>query len=154
MVITPDAIIAAMQGKLQQAAEKAVQEAVTKHVDDAVREALSSIDDVRNSSVREIEELFPTRAEALRLSSKAESSAAIASQWKEEMEKYRGQAEEMAQRLEKQAAELRRELTKSQEFVERMTREMEHQINARLSEAVAPGIRQRTLETLARFRGI
>ncbi|HYW99928.1 MAG TPA: hypothetical protein VE822_12515, partial [Candidatus Elarobacter sp.] len=137
VVITPDAIIAAMQGKLQQAAEKAVQEAVTKHVDDAVREALSSIDDVRNSSVREIEELFPTRAEALRLSSKAESSAAIASQWKEEMEKYRGQAEEMAQRLEKQAAELRRELAKSQEFVERMTREMEPQINARLSEAVA-----------------
>ncbi|PYU52840.1 MAG: hypothetical protein DMG48_06115 [Acidobacteria bacterium] len=137
VVITPDAIIAAMQGKLQQAAEKAVQEAVTKHVDDAVREALSSIDDVRNSSVREIEELFPTRAEALRLSSKAESSAEIASQWKEEMEKYRGQAEEMAQRLEKQAAELRRELAKSQEFVERMTREMEPQINARLSEAVA-----------------
>jgi hypothetical protein len=137
VVITPDAIIAAMQGKLQQAAEKAVQEAVTKHVDDAVREALSSIDDVRNSSVREIEELFPTRVEALRLSSKAESAGEIASQWKKEMEKYGSQAEEMAQRLEKQAAELRRELARSQEFVERMTREMEPQINARLSEAVA-----------------
>src|SRR5256884_509646 len=83
------------------------------------------------------EELFPTRAEALRLSSKAESSAAIASQWKEEMEKYRGQAEEMAQRLEKQAAELRRKLAGTRDFVERMTREMEPQINARLSEAVA-----------------
>jgi hypothetical protein len=43
----------------------------------------------------------------------------------------------MAQRLEKQAAELRRELANSQEFVERMTREMEPQINARLNEAVA-----------------
>ena len=137
VVITPDGLIAAMQGKLQQAAEKAVQEAVTRHVDDAVREALSSIDDVRNSSVREIEELFPTRVEALRLSSKEESATEIASQWKDQMEKYRGQAEEMAQRLEKQAAELRRELARSQEFVERMTREMEPQINARLSEAVA-----------------
>src|SRR5207245_6237667 len=74
---------------------------------------------------------------ALRLSSKAESAAAIASQWKEEMEKYRGQAEEMARRHEKQPAELRREMAKPQESVERMTREMEPQINARLSEAVA-----------------
>ena len=137
VVITPDAIIAAMQGKLQQAAEKAVQEAVTRHVGDAVRDALSSIDDVRNSSVREIEELFPTRVEALRLSSKAESAGEIALQWKEQIEKYRAQAEEMAQRLEKQAAELHRELASSRDFVERMTREMEPQINARLNEAVA-----------------
>jgi hypothetical protein len=53
------------------------------------------------------------------------------------MEKYRGQAEEMAQRLEKQAAELRSELARSQEFVERMTRELEPQVHARLNEAVA-----------------
>ncbi|OLB82463.1 MAG: hypothetical protein AUI12_19130 [Acidobacteria bacterium 13_2_20CM_2_57_6] len=136
VVITPDGIIAAMEGKLQQAAEKAVQEAVTKHVGDAVREALSSIDDVRNSSIREIEELFPTRVEALRLSSKEESAGEVASQWQDQMEKYRGQAEEMAQRLEKQVADLRRELAGSREFVERMTREMEPQINARLNEVV------------------
>jgi hypothetical protein len=58
------------------------------------------------------------------------------------MEKYRGQAEEMAQRLEKQAAELRRELARSQEFVERMTREREPQIHARLNEAVAQATSQ------------
>ncbi len=137
VVITPDGLINALQGKLQQAAEKAVQAAVAKKVDEAVREALSTIDDVRNSSVREIEELFPTRVEALKLSSKQDFSGEIASQWKEQMEKYRGQAEEMAQRLEKQAAELRRELAKSQEFLERMQREGEPQIHARLNEALA-----------------
>jgi len=52
-----------------------VQAAVAKKVEEAVREALNSIDDVRNSSVREIEELFPTRVEAMRLTSKQESSA-------------------------------------------------------------------------------
>ncbi len=133
VVITPDGLISALQGKLRQAAEKAVQEEVAKQVG----EALSSIDDVRKSSVREVEELFPTRVEAMRLSSKEEFAGEIASHWKEQMEKYRGQAEEMAQRLEKQAAELRRELANSQEFVERMKREMEPQINARLDEAVA-----------------
>jgi hypothetical protein len=137
VVITPDGLIAALQGKLQQSAEKAVQAAVAKKVDEAVREALNSIDEVRNSSVREIEELFPTRVETMRLSSKEEYAGEMASYWKEQMEKYRGQAEEIAQRLEKQAAELRRELARSQEFVERMAREGEPQIHARLNEALA-----------------
>jgi hypothetical protein len=137
VVITPDGLIAALQGKLQQAAEKAAEAAVARQVGEAVREALSSIDEVRESSVREIHELFPTRVEAVRLSSNQELGSEIASHLKEQMEKYRGQAEEMAQRLEKQAAELRRELASSQEFAEKMTREIEPQINARLNEAVA-----------------
>ena len=137
VVITPDGLINALQGKLQQAAEKAAQAAVAKKVDEAVREALNSIDDVRNTSVREIEELFPTRVEALKLSSKEELSGEVATHWKEQMEKYRGQAEEMAQRLEKQAGELRRELARSQEFLERMQREGEPQLHARLHEALA-----------------
>jgi len=49
---------------------------------------------------------------------------------------HRGQAEEMTQRLEKQAGELRRELANAQEYVERMTREIAPQIPARLKEAV------------------
>ena len=150
VVITPDGLIAALQGKLQQAAEKAVQAAVAKKLEEAVREALSSIDNVRNSSVREIQELFPTRVEALRLSSKGEFAGDTGSHWKEQMEKYRGQAEEMAQRLEKQAAELRRELAKSKEFVERMAREGAPQIHARLNEAVAQAASQFETAT-ARF---
>jgi uncharacterized protein YbcI len=142
VVITPDGLISALQGNLQQAAEKAVQSAVARQVGEAVREALSSIDDLRNSSVREIQELVPTRVEDMGLSSKEEFAGEIASHWKEQMEKYRGQAEEMAQRLEKQAAELRRELARSQEFVERMMLEKEPQIQARLNDAVAQATSQ------------
>ncbi|MCU1315522.1 MAG: hypothetical protein JWN63_844 [Candidatus Acidoferrum typicum] len=150
VVVTPDGLIAALQGKLQHAAEKAAQGAIARQVDEAVREALSSIDDVRNSSVREIQELFPTRVEAVRLSSKEEFTGEIASHWKEQMERYRGQAEEMAQRLEKQAAELRHELARSQEFVEGMTHGSEPRIQARLNEAVAQAISQFETAT-ARF---
>jgi uncharacterized protein YicC (UPF0701 family) len=142
VVVTPDGLIAALQGKLQQAAEKAAQAAVARQVDEALREALSSLNDMRESSVREIQELFPARVEAMRLSSKEEFTGEIASHWKEQMEKYRGQAEEMALRMENQAAELRRELARSQEFVERMTREREPQIHARLNEAVAQAASQ------------
>jgi hypothetical protein len=136
VVITSDGLVNALQGKLQKAAEKAAQAEVAKRVDEAVREALSTIEDVRQSSVREIQELFPTKMEALKLSSNEKFTSEMASHWKEHMETYRGQAEELAQRLEKQAAELRHELAKSQEFVEKMTREIGPQIHARVNEAL------------------
>ncbi len=142
VLITPDGLIAALQGRLQQAAEKAVQTAVARQVDEALGEALDSLNAVRESSVREIQELFPTRVGAMQVSSKEEFAGEIASHWKEQMEMYRGQAEEMARRLEKQSAELRRELARSQEFMERMTREREPQIHARLNEAVAQATSQ------------
>jgi hypothetical protein len=137
VVITPDGLVAALQGKLRQAAEKAAEAAVAKHVDEAVRQALSKIDDVRLTSIREIEELFPARIQSLKLPSKDELAGEIASHWKEQMEIYRGQAEELAQRLERQAEDLRREMAKSQEFVDRMSREIEPQIHAKMNESVA-----------------
>lgn len=136
VLVTPDRLIAALQGKLQQEAEKAVQAAVAKHVHDVVREALSSIDDARLSSVREVQELFPKRIEAMKLSLKEKSTGEMAAQWKADMEMHRGRAEEMTERLEKQAGELRRELANAQEYVERMTREIAPQIPARLKEVV------------------
>jgi len=136
VVVTPDRLISALQGKLQQEAEKAVQAAVAKQVNDVIREALSSIDDARLSSVREVQELFPKRIEVMKLSLKEESTGEMAAQWKADMEMHRGRAEEMTQRLEKQAGELRRELANAQEYVERMTREIAPQIPARLKEAV------------------
>jgi hypothetical protein len=135
VVVTPDRLISALQGKLQQEAEKAVQAAVAKQANDVVREALTSIDNARLSSVREVQELFPMRIEAMKLSLKEESTG-VAAQWKADMEMHRGRAEEMTRRLEKQADELRRELANAQEYVERMTREIAPQIPARLKEAV------------------
>jgi len=131
-VVTPDRLISALQGRLQQEADKAVQAAAARQVDQIIREALSSIDDARRSSVREVQESM----EAMKLSLKDESAAEMAEQWKADMETYRGRAEEMAQRLEKQAGELRRELANAQEFVEKMTREIALRIPANLKEAV------------------
>ncbi len=136
VVVTPDRLISALQGKLQQEAEKAVQAAVAKQVNDVIREALSSVDDARRSSVREVQELFPKSIEAMKLSLKEESAAEMAAQWKTDMEMYRGRAEEMAQRLEKQADELRRELANAQEYVEKITREIAPQIPASLKEVL------------------
>jgi len=136
VVITPDGLINALQGKLRQAAEKAVDAAVAQKMDEAMRTALSSIEEARQSSVEEVQQLFPARVEALQHSSKEGLAEEIAAHWKEQMETYRGRVDELVQRLEKQAGDLRRELARSQEFVEKMTREIEPQIHARLNEAV------------------
>ena len=136
-VVTPDRLISALQGRLQQEADKAVQTAAAKQVKDAIREALSSIDDARRSSMREVQELFPKSIEAMKLSLKEESAAEMAAQWKTDIEMYRGRAEEMARSLEKQADELRRELANAREYVEKITREIAPQIPASLKEALA-----------------
>jgi len=55
LVVTPDGLISVLQGKLQQAAEKAVQAAIAKQLDEAVRSAVASIDELRHSSIRELQ---------------------------------------------------------------------------------------------------
>lgn len=148
VVITPDGLINVLQGRLQQAAEKAVQSAVAKQLDEAVRNALSVIDEVKQSSIREVQELSPARAEAATngLATKddiaAVTASVIAGHWKEEMEKYRGHAEELTQRLAQQAAELKRELDRCQEFLGKINNELEPRAQARLNEAVAYATRE------------
>ena len=136
VVVTPDQLISALQGKLQQEAEKAVQAAVAKQVSGVIREAVNSIDDARRSSMREMQEFFPKQLAAMKLSLKEESAGELVAQWQRDMQMYRGQAEEIAQRLEKQADELRRELANAQAYVEKLTRDVESSIPASLKETV------------------
>jgi hypothetical protein len=143
VVITPNGLINALEGRLQQAAESAVQTAIAKQLDEAVRKAVATVDDVRQASVREIQQLLASRSEAAAggLATKDEIAAVtasvIAAHWKEEMEKYRAHAEELTQRLANRAAELKRELDRCQEFWGKMNNELEPRAQARLNEAVS-----------------
>jgi len=134
LIITADGLVAELLGKLQQAAEKAAQAAVGKQVDEAVRRALAHIEDARQSSTQELR--------ALRSHGNGNGTEETASRWKQQMELSLGRMDESAQRLDQQAAELRRELTKSQEIVEKTTREIELQIQARLNDTVAEATSQ------------
>jgi hypothetical protein len=73
----------------------------------------------------------------MKLSLKTESAKELAAQWSADLQKYRSRAEETAQRLEKQADELQRELKHAQEYVEKLTREIGPAIPAKLKETVA-----------------
>ena len=140
VVLSPDNLLNALQEKLQLAAEKAVQAAAAEQVEEAVRNAVTAIDDVRLSSIREVQQLLRPQGEA-RLATKDEVAAVTASvitaHWKAEMEKYRANVEQLTQKLARQATELKRELDRCQKFLEKMNNELEPRAEARLNEAVA-----------------
>jgi hypothetical protein len=143
VVITSDQLVAAVHGKLQQAAEKAVHTAITTHLMDAVRQALSKIDDVCRASVHQMEEHSGQRLETLMSSAREEAlsrmDALLAedrSRWEEQQEAYRIRAEEIAQRLENLAAETERNLGEAQKLFEKIGGEVEPQIRGRLDEFV------------------
>lgn len=158
VVVTPEGLISALQGKLQQEAEKAVQAALAKQVNDGIQDALRSINEARELSVREVKKLVATEIDELKRFLKTESAAQIdevkrsvkeefaaqslafttiaAAQREAEIEAHRGRAKEITQQLETQSGELRRELANAaHEYAEKMTREIEAQIRPRLTEA-------------------
>jgi hypothetical protein len=141
--VIPDGLMQALQEKLQQAAEKAVHTAVAQQVDEAVRKAVAAIDDLQQSRIRQVQELRPPRVEAAsaELVSKddiaAVTASVIATHWKKEMEKYRAHTEELTQKLARQAAGLKREVDRAQEFLGKVNNELGPRAHAELKEAVA-----------------
>ena len=121
-VITSDQLILSVRPKLQQAAEQAMQSAITSQLDEAVREALGKIEEFQRANgthtessessaqnfepmVRSSEETILNRLEA-RLSEER-------SQWmkhrEEQQEEQRRQMQELSERIEKLVSEPRHE---------------------------------------------
>src|SRR5262249_35684353 len=135
-VVTPDGLIAALQGKLQQEAEKAVQAAVARQVNDRIQDALRSLEEARQLSLRELRSSVPKQIEEVKVCCK-EASAELAAQRVAEIEALREKTDEMAQGLKEQACELRRELaSETEKCAEKMTREVGSLIPLRMTEAV------------------
>jgi hypothetical protein len=142
VVITSDQLVAAVQGKLQQAAEKAVQAAAATQLDDAVRQALAKIDEAARAGIHQIEEHSAQRHESILHSAKEEVLSRMDARlkedrkrWEEQQEAYRSRAEQIAQGLENLVADTRRDLAETQQFVESI-RELEPHVRGRLSESV------------------
>jgi hypothetical protein len=101
VVITSDQLVAAVHGKLQQAADKAVHTAINSHLMDAVRQALTKIDDVCKSSVSQMEQHTTQQMDGMMESVRQEvlkrMDARLAEdrlQWEQDQQNYRARAEE------------------------------------------------------------
>ena len=144
VVITSDQLVAAVHGKLQTAAEKAVHNAINEHLAGAVRQALGKIDDVCRASVHQIEEHSGQRLETMMRTAREEvlsrMEARLAedrAQWEEQQEEFRGRTEELTERLEHFAAETQRCLTEAQRLLEKTSNDVEPRIRELLAQSVS-----------------
>ncbi|MGB2671585.1 MAG: hypothetical protein WA621_16615 [Candidatus Acidiferrum sp.] len=143
VAITIDQLVAAMQGKLQAAAEKVVQNALATQLDEAINEALARIEGVREHNLQQLHEFSEQRFESLMRASREEilghleaRLGEVQSRWEEQHNAYRMQAEEIAQRLELLAADTQRHLGETQKFIEKTSLEIEPQTRGRLDESI------------------
>jgi hypothetical protein len=125
VVLTPDQLLLALQGKLQQAADRAVQTAIAAHIEESVRTALAKIDDGWKSNLRHTEEFSASRL------------AEVQSRWEKELVVYRTRAEETARRLDTLAASTQQSLAESQKAAERIKSDLEPELNARIHQTLS-----------------
>ena len=171
VVLTAEKLLHALQGKLQQAAEHAVQSAIAARLDEATRSALMKIDDAWKANLRQTEEFSAARL------------AEVQHRWEREIVVYRSRAEDIARRLEALGVNTQQYLVDSQEFLGRIKKEIEPGLQTRLnqsfaranneletkaaqlsaqhlarlseaSEAAEPGIRSRLDKTIAEVRSL
>jgi hypothetical protein len=143
VVITSDQLIAAVQGKLQQAADKAVHNAINTHLMDAVRQALGKIDDVSRASAHQVEEhsgqRVGTMADSVREQLLGHLDARMAEdriRWEEQQEAARIRHEETMHRLEGLATDAQNKLTEAQKLFDKFGGEVEPHLRGRMDQTV------------------
>jgi hypothetical protein len=123
VTFTPEQLLQALQGKLQLAAERAVDTALATRLDETVKQALGKIEEGWKGNVRQTEEFS------------AAHLAEVQKSWERELVVYRGRAEEISRRVEALAASSRQGLVELQKFAERIKNEVEPQFDARLNDS-------------------
>lgn len=149
VAITIDQLVAAMQGKLQFAADKVVQNALESRLEDAIANAVARIESARAASLQEFEQSSAQRFESLMRASREELLGHLETrlgefqaQWAEQQAAYRSQAEEISQRLERLAADAERNLAETQDSAAKLSREIEPQTRGRLDESLGKATEQ------------
>jgi hypothetical protein len=144
VVITSDQLVAAVQGKLQAAAEKAVQTAINSHLTDAVRQSLNKVDEVCKTSMNQIEQHSQERLEVMMRTAREDMTrqmeARLAddhSRWDEMQASFTARTNELSARLESLAGETQRSLTDAQGVLSRVGSDVEPRILDRLNQSIA-----------------
>jgi hypothetical protein len=123
VTFTPEQLLQALQGKLQLAAERAVDTALSERLDETVKQALGKIEEGWKANLRQTEEFSAARL------------AEVQSRWERELVVYRSRAEEISRRVEALASSSRQGLIELQKFAERIKNEIEPQFNSGLQES-------------------
>jgi len=149
VVVSPEQLLGALQSKLQAAAENAVQAAIAKHLDPAMNNALASLEEKHAAGVRSLLETITQQRSSLVHTSREEMTARIEDRlveargrWDAQMEGYRMRAEEIVQRLDRQAAAAHHDLAAAKETAERALRELEPKLSAQMTQSLQHAMRE------------
>jgi hypothetical protein len=119
-VITSDQLILSVRPKLQQAAEQAMQSAISSQLEEAVREAIGKIEELHringgqsesaDTSTQNFEPMMRSSEEAI-LNRMETRLNEVRSQWTQQQEEQHHRMQELSDRIEKMVSEPRHETT-------------------------------------------
>ncbi|GAC1660950.1 MAG: hypothetical protein NVS9B4_12540 [Candidatus Acidiferrum sp.] len=142
-VITPDQLVSTVYPKLQQAAETAVNNAIATNLNEAVRSALSKIDESNRGS-RQSEDIFNTRLEVLIRSAQEEilgrvesRLAEMESYWEQRQMAYDDRAQQLVQQSETRVLEAHRDrLAEAQKVAQTPALGVEPQLHTKFDHSI------------------
>jgi hypothetical protein len=149
VAITPERLLAALQPKIEKAAETAILAAVTKHLAPALHAAVNSINAAREASLQQVSSATAQQRSALVHTSKEEVLARVEdrldevrSRWDSQLDGYRVRAEEIVQRIDRQAGAAQKNLGEAREVSERALRNTQQQISSAISESLSAALEE------------
>ena len=149
VAITPERLLLAMQPKIDKAAETAILGAVNKHLTPALHAAVNSLDEARAACLKQLEDTLAQQRSAVLHGAREELLARledrldeVRSRWDAQLDGYRVRAEEIVQRIDRQAGAAQKNLGDAREVTERALREVQTRISGMATEALANALRE------------
>jgi hypothetical protein len=149
VAITPERLLAALQPKIEKAAETAILAAVNKHLTPALHAAINSLDEARAACVKQVEESLTQQRSAVLHGAREELLARlqdrldeVRGRWDAQLDGYRVRAEEIVHRIDRQAGAAQKHLGDAREVSERAVRDVQTRLNTMVTEALAEALRE------------
>jgi hypothetical protein len=147
--ITPERLLIALQPKIEKAAEAAILTAVSKHLAPALHAAVNSIDAAREASVQQVSNASAQQRNLLVQTSREELLARledrldeVRTRWDSQLEGFRIRAEEIVQRIDRQAGTAQKNLGEAREASDRALRETQQRIATLTAEALSGALEE------------
>jgi hypothetical protein len=149
VAITPERLLATLQPKIEKAAETAILTALSKHLAPALHAAVNSIDAAREASVQQVSTAAEQQRSALVHTSREEVLARledrldeVRTRWDAQLDGYRVRAEEIVQRIDKQAGASQKNLGEAREASQRALRDTQQKISAVIADSLSSAIEE------------
>ena len=149
VAITPERLLAALQPKIEKAAETAILTAISKHLPPALHAAVNSIDAAREASLQQVSNSGAQQRSALVHTSREEVLARledrldeVRTRWDAQLDGYRIRAEEIVQRIDRQAGASQKNLGDAREASERALRDTQQKISTVIADSLSGALEE------------